>query len=55
MGAYLGLALYQALPLSQLFWFVGKDGESLVHFDHMLDVVGRGLKFAVDFAHIQCT
>ena len=30
---------------------IKREGESLVHFDHVLDVVGRGLPFAVDFAH----
>ena len=28
-----------------------RKGESLVHFDHVLDVVGRGLQFAADFAY----
>ena len=27
------------------------EGESLVYFDHVLDVVGRGYHFAADFAH----
>ena len=28
-----------------------KEGESLVYFNHMLDVVGRGYHLVVDFAH----
>ena len=31
---------------------LAKQGESLVHFDHVLDVVGRGYQLAVDFAHV---
>ena len=34
-----------------LFKFACKEGESLVYFDHVLDVVGRGYRLAVDFAH----
>ena len=30
---------------------IKREGESPVHFDHVLDVVGRGLPFEVDFAH----
>ena len=42
---------YQALPLVQLFKFACKEGESLVYFDHVLDVVVRGYCLAADFAH----
>ena len=35
----------------RLFKFVCKEGESLVYFDHVLDVVGHGFRLAVDFAH----
>ena len=28
-----------------------KERESLVHFDHVLDVIGRAYQLAVDFAH----
>ena len=38
-------------PLAQLFKLVCKERESLVYFDHVLDVVGRGYWLAVDFAH----
>ena len=38
-------------PLAQLFKLACKEGESMVYFDHMLDVVGRGYWLAVDFAH----
>ena len=30
---------------------LAKQGESLVHFDHVLDVVGHGYQLVVDFAH----
>ena len=30
---------------------LAKEGESLVHFDHVLDVVGRGYQLVVDFPH----
>ena len=36
------LASHQALPLARKFQFARRKGESLVHFDHMLVVVGRG-------------
>ena len=32
-------------------YVLAKQGESLVHFDHMLDMVERGYQLAVDFAH----
>ena len=35
----------------RLFKFVCKEGESLVYFDHVLDVVECGYRLAVDFAH----
>ena len=51
---YHGNLVPGSLPF-ELFRFVRNEGESLVHFDHVLDVVGRGLKFAVDFAHVLTT
>ena len=35
----------------QLFKFACKEGESLVYVNHVLDVVGRGYRLAVNFAH----
>ena len=35
----------------RLFKFVCREGESLVYFDHMLDVFGCGYHLAVDFIH----
>ena len=34
-----------------LHYIVEYIQHSLVYFDHMLDVVGRGYRLAVDFAH----
>ena len=34
------------------FKFACKEGESLVYFDHVLDVVGRGYPLTADFAHV---
>ena len=45
------IASNQALPLARKFQFACKKGESLVYFDHVLDVVGRGFQLAVGFAH----
>ena len=42
------VALNRALPLHVIV--LAKKGESLVHFDHMLNVVGCGYHFVVDFA-----
>ena len=39
-------------PLCNHFWLAYKEGESLVYFDHVLDVVGRGYRLTVDFAHV---
>ena len=41
------VALHQALPLRKL----KRRGESLVHFDHVLDLVRRGSQFVFDFAY----
>ena len=35
----------------RLFKFACKEGESLVYFDHVLDVVRRSYHLEVDFAH----
>ena len=35
----------------QLFKFAYKEGESLVYFDHVLDVVGHVYSLVVNFAH----
>ena len=45
------LASNQALPPVRYFQFACKKGKSLVYFDHVLDVVGRGFQLAVDFAY----
>ena len=42
------ITLHQALPSQK----VKRKGESLVHFDHVLDMVGHDLQFVVDFAHV---
>ena len=49
--AGLSLASNQALLLHTTCCTLAKEGESLVHFDHMLDVVGLGYQLVVDFAH----
>lgn len=45
----------QALPLCGILFYLccvfAKEGESLVHYDHVLDVVGCGYQLVVDFAH----
>ena len=38
---YAFIASHQALPLARKFQFVKRKGESLVHFDHVLDVVSN--------------
>ena len=50
-GCRHSLASNQALPPARNFQFACKKGESLVYFDHVLDVVGRGFQLAVDFAY----
>ena len=42
----------QALPPCAIVKFACKNGESLVYFDHVLDVVGRGYPLTADFAHV---
>ena len=38
---------------SAIFYYcvLAKQGESLVHFDYVLDMIGCGYQLAVDFAH----
>ena len=49
--SHIHVASNQALPPARNFQFACKKGESLVYFDHLLDVVGRGFQLVVDLAY----